>query len=48
MKCIVRTLNPGKANLQLFKGLVDGTPWETALRDKGVEETWQLFEDFFC
>ena len=47
MKSIVGTLNLRKANFQLFKGVVDGTPWETALRDKGIEDSWQLFKDFF-
>ncbi|KAK4806794.1 hypothetical protein QYF61_005590 [Mycteria americana] len=47
VKSRVRTLNFRKANIQLFKELVDGTPWETALRDKGAEESWQLFKDIF-
>lgn len=38
-KRIVRTLNLRKANFQLFKELVDVTPWETALRDKGAVES---------
>ncbi|KAK4807081.1 hypothetical protein QYF61_018422 [Mycteria americana] len=33
VKSIVRTLNFRKAKFQLFKELVNGTPWETALRD---------------
>lgn len=28
------------SRFQLFKELVDGTLWETALRDKGAEQTW--------
>ncbi|KFQ75677.1 hypothetical protein N337_11763, partial [Phoenicopterus ruber ruber] len=43
----VRTLNFRKANLQLFKELVNRTPWETALRDKGAEQSWQLFKEAF-
>jgi len=35
MKCKARTLNFRRANFQLFKELVDGTRWETAL---GVKE----------
>ena len=30
---------------QLFKELVDGTLWKTALRDKGAEQSWPLFKD---
>ncbi|KFW09685.1 hypothetical protein N327_13834, partial [Fulmarus glacialis] len=41
----VRTLNFRRANFQLFKELVDGAPWETALRDKGAQQSWQLFKD---
>ncbi|GAB0181507.1 hypothetical protein GRJ2_000616000 [Grus japonensis] len=47
MKSRVKTLNFRKANFQLFKELVDGTPWEIALRDKRAEETWKLFKDIF-
>ncbi|GAB0203436.1 hypothetical protein GRJ2_002809200 [Grus japonensis] len=43
----VRTLNFRKANFQLFKELVNRTPWETALRDKGAEQSWQIFKDAF-
>ncbi|GAB0186222.1 mitochondrial enolase superfamily member 1 [Grus japonensis] len=42
-----RTLNFRKANFQLFKELVNRTPWETALRDKGAEQSWQIFKDPF-
>ncbi|KFP48026.1 hypothetical protein N323_07381, partial [Cathartes aura] len=45
-KSKVRTLNFRKANFQLFKELVNRTPWETALRDK-EEQTWQIFKDTF-
>ncbi|KFZ48098.1 hypothetical protein N321_03191, partial [Antrostomus carolinensis] len=43
----VRTLNFRKANLQLFKKLVNMTPWETSLKDKGAEQSWQIFKDVF-
>ncbi|KFQ80133.1 hypothetical protein N335_04342, partial [Phaethon lepturus] len=43
----VRTLNFRKANIQLFRELVSKTPWETALRDKGAEQSWQIFKDTF-
>ncbi|KFP63365.1 hypothetical protein N322_04034, partial [Cariama cristata] len=43
----VRTLNFRKANIQLLKELVNRTPWETALRDKGAEQSWQIFKDTF-
>ena len=46
-KSKVRTLNFRKANFQLFKELVNRTPWETALRDKGAEQSWQIFKDTF-
>jgi len=32
---------------QLFKELVNRTPWETALRDKEAEQSWQVFKDAF-
>ncbi|PKU42375.1 hypothetical protein llap_7322 [Limosa lapponica baueri] len=41
----VRTLNSRKANF--FKELVSRTPWETALRDKGAEQSWQVVKDAF-
>lgn len=31
----------------MFKELADGILSETALRDKGAGESWQLFEDIF-
>jgi len=43
----VRTLNFMKANCQLFKELVSRTPWETILRDKDAEQSWQIFKDAF-
>jgi len=46
-KSKVRTLNFRKAKFQLFKVLVSRTPWKTVLRDKGAEQSWQLFKDAF-
>ena len=46
-KSKVRTLNFRKANLQLFKELVSRTPWDTAVRDKGAEQSWQSFKGAF-
>ena len=43
----VRTLNFRKANFQLFKELVRRTPWETVLRERGTEQSWQIFKDTF-
>ncbi|KFQ60214.1 hypothetical protein N334_01909, partial [Pelecanus crispus] len=47
VKSKARTLNFKRANFQLFKKLVGGTPWETAFRYKGAEQSWQLFKDIF-
>ena len=47
VKSRARTLDFRRANFQLFKELVDEPPWETVLRDKGAEQTWQLFKDIF-
>ena len=41
----VRTLNFGRANLKLFKGLLVKIPWDAVLKDKDVEESWLLFKD---
>ena len=46
-RSIVRTLNFRKANFQLFKELVNRTPWETVLSDTGAEQSWQIFKDAF-
>ncbi|KFQ91096.1 hypothetical protein Y956_15163, partial [Nipponia nippon] len=43
----VRTVNFRKANFQLFKELINRTPWEMALRKKGAEQRWQVFKDAF-
>ena len=47
MKSIFSTLNCRRANFQLFKEIVRRTPWETVLRDRGTEQSWQLFKDVF-
>ncbi|KFQ62398.1 hypothetical protein N334_02973, partial [Pelecanus crispus] len=47
VRSTVRTLNFRKANFQLFKELVRRTPWETVLRDRGMEQSWQTFKDTF-
>ncbi|KFQ63524.1 hypothetical protein N334_07076, partial [Pelecanus crispus] len=47
VKSKVRTLNFRNAKFQLFKELVNRTLWETALRDKGAEQSWQMFKDAF-
>ncbi|KFQ06524.1 hypothetical protein N330_02323, partial [Leptosomus discolor] len=46
-KSKVRTLNFRKENCQLFKELVNSTPWETALRDNGAEQSWWISKDAF-
>ena len=46
-KSKVRTLNFRKAKFQLFKQLVNRTSWQTVLRDKGAEQSWQVFKDAF-
>ncbi|KFQ75531.1 hypothetical protein N335_09898, partial [Phaethon lepturus] len=46
-KSKARTLNFSKTKFQLFRELVNRMPWETALRDKGAEQSWQIFKDAF-
>ncbi|KAK4825362.1 hypothetical protein QYF61_026881 [Mycteria americana] len=47
-KSKIRTLNFRKAKFQLFKELGNRTPWETALRDKGAEQSFpQSFKNAF-
>jgi len=46
-RSVVRTLNFRKANFQLFKEVVSRTPWETVLRDRGAEQSWQILKDAF-
>jgi len=31
----------------MFKELISRTPWETALGDKGAEQSWQTCKDAF-
>jgi len=45
LKSRVGMPNFRRVNFQFFKELVDGTCRRTALRDKGVEQAWQLFKD---
>jgi len=47
VRSIVRTVNFRKAIFHLFKELVNRSPWETALGDKGAEQSWQMFKDTF-
>jgi len=44
-KSKVRTLNFRKEKVQLLKWLVNRNAWESALRDKEVEQRWQIFKD---
>jgi len=44
---VAKNINLRKVNFQFLKGLVDGTPWETALRSKAAQETWPLFKGIF-
>ncbi|KFQ63779.1 hypothetical protein N334_06073, partial [Pelecanus crispus] len=46
-RSIVRTLNFRKAKFQLFEELLRRTPWETVLRDRGMEQSWQMFKVTF-
>jgi len=46
-KSKVGTLNFRRAKFQLFKDLVNRTPWDTALRDKGGEQSWKILKDAF-
>ena len=47
MTDVVRTLNFRRANFQLFKEIVRRTPWEMVLRDRGTEQSWQVFKGVF-
>jgi len=40
VKIKVRILKFKKPKLQLFKEVISRTPWNTALRDKGAEQSW--------
>lgn len=46
-KSKVRTFNFRRANFQLFKKLVDEIPWDTVLRERGSDQSWQVFKDIF-
>jgi len=46
-RSIIRTLKFRKDKFQLFKELVSRTPSETVLRDRGAEQSWQIFKDAF-
>lgn len=46
-KSRVSTLNLKRLNFRLFKKLLEVISWETVLRDKGIEQSWQHFEDGF-
>jgi len=47
IKSRVKTLDFRRANFLLFRALVHGIPWETALRSKGAKENWETFKDIF-
>jgi len=42
-----RTMKYRKAKFRLSKESVKRTPGETALRDKGADQSWQVFKDVF-
>ncbi|XP_048788476.1 uncharacterized protein LOC125687389 [Lagopus muta] len=44
-KSRTRTLNFRRADFKLLNGLLAKIPWRAALKDKDVEESWQLFKD---
>ena len=46
-KSKIMVLNFRKANFQLFRELVNKTPWETVLIGKGAEQSWQIFKKAF-
>jgi len=41
----VKTLNFRSVSFQLFKELLDEIPCQVVLRDKGMEQSWQVFKD---
>jgi len=47
VKSKVKTLNFTRVNFQLLSELQHVTPWETALRAKRAEQSWQLFKNIF-
>lgn len=40
-------MSPTKIKCWLFNELINRIPWETALRDQGAEQSWQIFQDAF-
>lgn len=38
------TLDFQKADFELFRRLVEGVPWDSALESKGVQDGWALFK----
>jgi len=44
---LVRTLKCRKPDFQLFKELVRRIAWETVFRDRGAEQSCQMFKDAF-
>lgn len=47
IKSRVRRLNFSRADFHLLKELVYGKLWKTALRDKGTEQSSQLFKNIY-
>ncbi|KFZ54394.1 hypothetical protein N338_05423, partial [Podiceps cristatus] len=47
-KSIVSALNFRKAKFHLFKEIVRRTHWEMVLRDRGTEQSWQIFKEVIC
>lgn len=43
----VKTLNFVRANFQLFKEMVKEIPWETVLKGRHADQSWQLFRATF-
>lgn len=43
----VRTLNFKKAKFQLFREIINRITCVTVLRNKGVEQNWQIFKEVF-
>ena len=46
-KSKIRSLHSRKPKFQLFRELVNRTPWEIALMGMGAEQIWQIKEAFF-
>ena len=45
VKYKIRKLNFRKGIFQLFRELVNKTPWETVVMGKGVKQIWQIFKE---